>query len=187
MSCERCGSFAINHAAHGRDGSEPSLCDVCYWRQRTEQCTASNAAKDAEIASLRECGLAIGALSSAMGNPCVKANENGISGGLVALALHRMVEKDAEIATIREELRVTDQLLTERDRLLKSVPECKAHGDQCVPHAIEWVQSAAGEIARLREALSVIAYPLNIGKVYHMDAVTQARAALAQAAEVGNG
>ena len=54
MSCERCGSFAINHAAHGRDGSEPSLCDVCYWRQRTEQCTASNAAKDAEIASLRE-------------------------------------------------------------------------------------------------------------------------------------
>ena len=54
MSCERCGSFAINHAAHGRDGSEPSLCDVCYWRQRTEQCTASNATKDAEIASLRE-------------------------------------------------------------------------------------------------------------------------------------
>ncbi len=54
MSCERCGSFAINHAAHGRDGSEPSLCDVCYWRQRTEQCTASNAAKDAEIASLRD-------------------------------------------------------------------------------------------------------------------------------------
>ena len=41
------------------------------------------------------------------------------------------------------------------------------------------------EIARLREALSVIAYPLNIGKVYHMDAVTQARAALAQVAEVG--
>ena len=54
MSCERCGSFAINHAAHGRDGSEPSLCDVCYWRQRTEQCTASNAAKDAEIASFRD-------------------------------------------------------------------------------------------------------------------------------------
>ena len=39
------------------------------------------------------------------------------------------------------------------------------------------------EIARLRDVLSVIAYPLNIGKVYHMDAVTQARAALAQVAE----
>ena len=44
---------------------------------------------------------------------------------------------------------------------------------------------ARREIARLREALSVIAYPLNVGKVYHMDAVTQARAALAQVAEVG--
>lgn len=82
MACNRCGSWAINHGHHGRDGSEPNLCDVCYWRQRCEQCTASIAAKDAEI-------------------------------------------------------------------------------------------------ARLREVLTVIAYPLNIGKVYHMDAVKQARAALA--------
>lgn len=67
MNCERCGSFAINHAAHGRDGSEPSLCDVCYWRQRTEQCTASNAAKDAEIASLRStCNLFAEALDLAL-------------------------------------------------------------------------------------------------------------------------
>ena len=54
MACNRCGSWAINHGHHGRDGSEPNLCDVCYWRQRCEQCTASNAAKVAEIARLRE-------------------------------------------------------------------------------------------------------------------------------------
>ena len=53
--------------------------------------------------------------------------------------------------------------------------------------AAEVALEAQAEIARLREALSVIAYPLNIGKLYHMDAVTQARAALAQVAEVGNG
>ena len=41
------------------------------------------------------------------------------------------------------------------------------------------------EIARLREVLSVIAYPLNISKIYHMDAVTQARAALAEVEGVG--
>ena len=41
------------------------------------------------------------------------------------------------------------------------------------------------EIARLREVLSVIAYPLNISKIYHMDAVTQARAALATVEGVG--
>ena len=31
--CE-CGSYAINHHCHGRDGSDPELCDVCYWRKR---------------------------------------------------------------------------------------------------------------------------------------------------------
>lgn len=29
-----CGSYAINHDAHGRDGSDGDLCDVCYWRKR---------------------------------------------------------------------------------------------------------------------------------------------------------
>jgi hypothetical protein len=34
MKCKNCGSFAINHNLHGRDGSEPELCDVCYWREK---------------------------------------------------------------------------------------------------------------------------------------------------------
>lgn len=38
--CKRCGSYAINHHAHGRDGSDPDLCDVCYWRSRAEQLNA---------------------------------------------------------------------------------------------------------------------------------------------------
>lgn len=32
--CATCGSYAINHHAHGRDGSDGDLCDVCYWRIR---------------------------------------------------------------------------------------------------------------------------------------------------------
>ncbi len=31
-----CGSWAINHGSHGRDGSDGHLCDVCYWRRRAE-------------------------------------------------------------------------------------------------------------------------------------------------------
>jgi hypothetical protein len=32
-SC-KCGSFAINEKAHGREtGKHPDLCDVCYWRE----------------------------------------------------------------------------------------------------------------------------------------------------------
>ena len=34
--CTRCGSLAINHGLHGRDGTDPDLCDVCYWRKRAE-------------------------------------------------------------------------------------------------------------------------------------------------------
>lgn len=32
----KCGSYAINHNAHGRDGSDDDLCDVCYWRKRAD-------------------------------------------------------------------------------------------------------------------------------------------------------
>jgi hypothetical protein len=37
--CIICGSYAINHKLHGRDGSDEDLCDVCYWRKRA--CIAS--------------------------------------------------------------------------------------------------------------------------------------------------
>jgi len=36
MTCKRCSSLAVNHHLHGRDGSDPELCDVCYWRKRAE-------------------------------------------------------------------------------------------------------------------------------------------------------
>ena len=36
MRCKTCSSYAINHSAHGRDGTEPELCDVCFWRKRAE-------------------------------------------------------------------------------------------------------------------------------------------------------
>lgn len=39
--CKRCFSYAINHHCHGRDGSEPKLCDVCFWRNRAELATAT--------------------------------------------------------------------------------------------------------------------------------------------------
>ena len=38
--CHQCGSYAINHQHHGRDGSEPDLCDVCFWHSRHDQLKA---------------------------------------------------------------------------------------------------------------------------------------------------
>jgi len=51
---------------------------------------------------------------------------------------------------LREELDVTDKLLATRDALLRTVPECEHHGDQCVPHAMAWVRNSI----RVREALA---------------------------------
>lgn len=37
MACKICSSYAINHGHHGRDGTEPNLCDVCYWREKAKR------------------------------------------------------------------------------------------------------------------------------------------------------
>lgn len=47
-----------------------------------------------------------------------------------------------EIENLRAELKVTDQLLNERMRVMEAIPECESHGSNCVPHAIEWVEEA---------------------------------------------
>lgn len=33
-TCKNCGSYAINLDKHGRDGTRPDLCDVCFWREK---------------------------------------------------------------------------------------------------------------------------------------------------------
>ena len=60
--CTECGSYAINHHCHGRDGSDPELCDVCYWRVRA----TDYAALEAECERLRE---ALGYCSEVMKDP----------------------------------------------------------------------------------------------------------------------
>jgi len=46
-----------------------------------------------------------------------------------------------DLTTLRAELKVTEELLAERQRLLDAVPECPSHGP-CVPHAIKWIETA---------------------------------------------
>lgn len=57
-NCIRCKSFAINHQSHGRDGSDPDLCDVCYWRKRAHEKT--NHDKDVTASPLKAGRLDLG-------------------------------------------------------------------------------------------------------------------------------
>jgi len=52
--CRACGSYAINHGHHGRDGSDGHLCDVCYWRARAEEAWTALRAIKHEAASLAD-------------------------------------------------------------------------------------------------------------------------------------
>jgi len=45
----------------------------------------------------------------------------------------------------KEQLEVDEQLLRARDSVLNAIPECPAHGPQCVPHALEWVANVQTE------------------------------------------
>lgn len=42
-------------------------------------------------------------------------------------------------ANLQKELKVTEELLEERQKVLDAIPECKSHGS-CVPHALEWIE-----------------------------------------------
>ena len=49
-----------------------------------------------------------------------------------------LTEALKRIAELEAELKVSDKLLEERNKLLKEIPHCVAHG-LCVPHALEWI------------------------------------------------
>jgi len=43
---------------------------------------------------------------------------------------------------LEKELKITDNLLNERQRVLEAIPECRKHGKGCVYHALEWIEEA---------------------------------------------
>jgi hypothetical protein len=45
------------------------------------------------------------------------------------------------LTRLKEELRITELLLEERQRVLDAIPRCELHGS-CVPHALEWIEKA---------------------------------------------
>ena len=58
----------------------------------------------------------------------------------------------AEIARLREEVRLDDQIIAERNKLLDMF-ECPDHGSGCVPNAMDEVTRMRTENARLRDSI----------------------------------
>ena len=49
--------------------------------------------------------------------------------------------EETELEKLRDDLRVTEALLEERQKLLDAIPECPLHG-KCVPNALLWIEKA---------------------------------------------
>lgn len=88
-------------------------------------------------------------------------HESGAVNGVIAGVHSDRIDRDL-VFTIRyadgktmeemflarsEELKITDQILYDRSKLLIAIPECEVHGSECIPHAIEWI----GESIEIRK------------------------------------
>lgn len=89
------------------------------------------------------------------GNLCVNCEADGkcmkrqalcyASGTAQAYSPERLQEVALlrrRVSELEEELAVSDKLLRHREYLLQAIPGCPEHGNECVPHALDWIESA---------------------------------------------
>lgn len=102
MPCKRCGSFAINHNHHGRDGTDAELCDVCYWRNRYSELESRIAEVSAQYDRARDIAYAAGMLSG--WNYCSRGADEEFNEHRMRLTADGIADpraqRDAEIARI---------------------------------------------------------------------------------------
>ena len=56
------------------------------------------------------------------------------------LPIYNQEQLNKMMEDVKHELKVTEKLLIERQRVLDAIPDCPTHGGNCVPHAIEWIE-----------------------------------------------
>lgn len=45
-----------------------------------------------------------------------------------------------EVAELTRETQADNTIIADYKRVLDAIPACPAHGSDCVPHAVEWVE-----------------------------------------------
>lgn len=61
----------------------------------------------------------------------------------------KIANENTHTEELKKDLEVTEKLLSERQRVLDAIPECKIHG-KCIPHALEWIEEAKETINKLQ-------------------------------------
>ena len=51
-----------------------------------------------------------------------------------------IIELEKKVKEQKDEIEADDILLREHYRVMDEIPECAAHGNRCVPHAVEWIR-----------------------------------------------
>ncbi len=112
--CTRCGSYAINHHCHGRDGSNGDLCDVCYWRKRAENNVSLVKKLRHEIAVMTH-GIEVeneslrARLAESEAECLEQARLNGMGSAREARLMSRVAELEKERDELRMELESNDE------------------------------------------------------------------------------
>lgn len=73
-------------------------------------------------------------------------------GAFVDWVYNLKLERDqlkAENEELKQSVFYSDQIIETRNRLLRLIPPCPMHGEECVPHAQDWVQAALKDADRL--------------------------------------
>jgi hypothetical protein len=71
---------------------------------------------------------------------CVEIDTEFVTKFVNELCENEMISEGTKYEELKEQLRVCNALLDERQRLLDAIPECPVHG-KCVPYALEWISN----------------------------------------------
>lgn len=53
-----------------------------------------------------------------------------------------IINLKAENKKLEKELKITDELLEERQKVLDTIPECQVHGKGCLPKISNWIKES---------------------------------------------
>jgi len=56
--------------------------------------------------------------------------------------MNKLNKEKRSYSDIIKELELSDQIIERYKQLIHSIPECPVHGNECIPHAIEWVNES---------------------------------------------